>query len=147
MTRGMIVTVLGRLSGVNPDEYDEMSFSDITDNAYYARYVEWAARNGIVQGVGPGLFSADRDVTREQLAVILYNYLRYMGLSLAQSVNADEAFADEDEISNYAREAVAAMQRAGIINGKGGNRFDPKGTASRAEVAAMLERFVSSIVW
>jgi len=147
MTRGMVVTVLGRLSAVNPDEYNEVSFSDINENAYYARYVEWAATNGIVQGVGPGLFNADKDVTREQLAVILYNYLKYMGLTLAESPAGEEDFADDDEISGYAREAVAAMQRAGIINGKGGNRFDPKGTASRAEVAAMLERFVSSIVW
>lgn len=147
MTRGMIVTVLGRLSGINPDEYDEMGFSDINENAYYARYVEWAARNGIVNGVGQGLFFADQDVTREQLAVILHNYIKYMGLNLAQSTIGDEAFADEDEISDYARDGVAAMQRAGIINGKGGNRFDPKGLASRAEVAAMLERLVSSIVW
>jgi len=147
MTRGMIVTVLGRLSGVNPDEYDEISFSDIKDNAYYARYVEWVARNGIAQGAGQGQFLADREVTREQLAVILYNFMKYMGLTLSQSEADNEAFADEEEISNYAREAVAAMQRAGIINGKNGNRFDPNGTASRAEVAAMLERFVSSIVW
>lgn len=147
MTRGMIVTVLGRLSGAIPGEYDSTSFSDVGEGAYYAGYVEWAARNGIVQGVGQGLFSPDQNVTREQLAVILYNYIRYMGLTLPQSTADNEAFADDDEISGYARDGVAAMQRAGIINGKNGNRFDPKGKASRAEVAAMLERLVSSIVW
>ncbi|NLV35326.1 MAG: S-layer homology domain-containing protein, partial [Clostridiaceae bacterium] len=143
MTRGMIVTVLGRLSGAIPEEYEGASFSDVSKNSYYAGYVEWAARNGIVQGVGQGRFSADQDVTREQLAVILYNYIRYMGFEIDQEAVDAADFADGDEISGYARDGVAAMQRAGIINGKGGNRFDPKGKASRAEVAAMLERLIS----
>ncbi len=147
MTRGMIVTVLGRLSGIIPEEYSTTSFSDIKENAYYASYVQWAARNSIVQGVGNNRFSADQEVTREQLAVILYNYSQRMGLALAQVTDSTEPFADKNKISGYAWDAVTAMQRAGIINGKGANRFDPKGKASRAEVSAMLERFVSSIMW
>ena len=70
-----------------------------------------------------------------------------MGFEIDQGVTDTQGFADGDEISAYAIDAVAAMQRAGIINGKDGRRFDPKGKASRAEVAAMLERLISSIVW
>ncbi|NLV36361.1 MAG: S-layer homology domain-containing protein, partial [Clostridiaceae bacterium] len=147
MTRGMIVTVLGRLSGADTGKYDGASFSDVGQGAYYAGYVEWAAKMGIVQGVGQGMFLPDQDVTREQLAVILFNYIKYMGFEIDQGVTDTQGFADGDEISAYAIDAVAAMQRAGIINGKDGRRFDPKGKASRAEVAAMLERLISSIVW
>lgn len=147
MSRGMLVTVLGRLSDIDPNNYKGRSFEDVDPNSYYARYVEWAATNGIVKGNGLGSFFADQDVTREQLAVILYNYMRYMGFDLVEKTTDDHSFVDEGDISGYAKEAVNAMYRAGIIYGKGGNRFDPKGTATRVEVAAMLERFVAGISW
>ena len=147
MTRGMIVTVLGRLSDIVPDDYKGRSFNDVAPNAFYAKYVEWAASNGIIRGNGQGGFLPDQNVTREQLAVILYNYIKYLGLDLIEQNSGDHSFADENNISDFAREAVEALYRAGVINGRSGNLFDPKGTATRAEVAAMLERLIAGISW
>jgi len=147
MTRGMIVTVLGRLSDIAAGDYDGQSFGDVDPNEYYARYIEWAAKNGIIKGDSRGSFFPDQNVTREQLAVILYNYIRFMGFDLIEKNGGNNSFADADDISDYAREAVNAMYRTGVINGKSGNLFDPKGAASRAEVAAMIERFVAGIYW
>lgn len=147
MTRGMIVTVLGRLCDVIAEQYTGQSFKDVDLDAFYARYVEWAARNGIVRGNGQGSFFADAYVTREQLAVILYNFLQYLGLELNEQNSGEHSFADAGDISGFAKEAVMAMYRAGVINGKNGNVFDPQGIASRAEVAAMLERLIRAIKW
>ena len=145
MTRGMFVTALGRLAGVNPDSYQTRSFTDVKTDAYYAAYVEWAAQKGIVSGTGDKLFSPDAPVTREQMAVMMVNYAGQMGYSIPTPLAA-VTFADSDQISAWAAKEVAAMQRAGIVKGKDGNRFDPQASATRAEVSAVLRRFVESVI-
>jgi len=145
MTRGMFVTVIGRLAQADPGAYTESSFTDVRSDAYYRGYVEWARRNSIVSGVGNGRFAPDQPVTREQMAVILYNYAKAAGITLPK-VHEESSFADSGRISAYARDAVAGMQMAGIVNGKGGNVFDPQGTATRAEVAAVLRRFAETAI-
>ena len=145
MTRGMFVTALGRLAGVNPDSYKTRSFTDVKADAYYAAYVEWAVKKNIVKGTGEGLFSPDEPVTREQMAVMMTNYARQMGYSIPAPLTA-ATFADNDKISTWAAKEVAAMQRAGIIKGKDGNCFDPQGNATRAEISAVLRRFVETII-
>ena len=145
MTRGMFVTALGRLAGVNPDSYKTRSFTDVKADAYYAAYVEWAAQKNIVKGTGEGLFSPDEPVTREQTAVMMANYAGQMGYSIPAPLTA-ATFADNDKISTWAAKEVAAMQRAGIIKGKDGNRFDPQANATRAEVSAVLRRFVEIVI-
>jgi|GEM_PF-3045294 len=139
MTRGMVVTVLGRLAGIDIADYAGKSFDDVDTKMYYAPYVKWAAEKGIVYGIGDNKFAPDADVTREQLAAILYRYAEVMGITLPEITTA-AIFDDDANISGYAKEAVAAMQKAAIINGKPGNIFDPQGNATRAEVAAMLHR-------
>ncbi|EEG52778.1 S-layer homology domain-containing protein [Enterocloster asparagiformis] len=145
MTRGMFVTALGRLAGVNPDSYKTRSFTDVKADAYYAAYVEWAAQKNIVKGTGDKLFSPDAPVTREQMAVMMVNYAGQMGYSIPTPLAA-VTFADSDQISAWAAKEVAAMQRAGIVKGKDGNRFDPQASATRAEVSAVLRRFVESVI-
>jgi hypothetical protein len=93
-----------------------------------------------VSGVGGNNFAPDSDITREQMAAILAGYARFMDIDLSKKRNG--VFTDETDISEWAKEAVNAMYAAGILSGKPGNRFDPKGTATRAEVAAMLHRFI-----
>ncbi len=141
MTRGMFVTALGRLANADVSEYKTSSFSDVTAEAYYMGYVEWASKNGIVNGIGDGKFAPDQSITREQMAVIMANYAKVIGFDLPK-VYAENTFADGANISTWAKDAVKAMQIAGVINGKDGNRFDPQGTATRAEVSAVLKRFV-----
>ena len=145
MTRGMFVTALGRLAGVTPENDQSRRFTDVKADAYYAAYVEWAAQKGIVSGTGEGLFTPDAPVTREQMAVMMTNYAQQMGYAIPTPLAA-VTFADNDTISAWAAKEVAAMQRAGIINGKDGNRFDPQASATRAEVSAVLRRFVESVI-
>lgn len=145
MTRGMFVTALGRLAGINPDSYRTGKFTDVKADAYYAPYVNWAASKGIVSGTTDTTFAPDSQITREQMAVILKNYAAKLGYTIPKTLKA-VTFADNAKISSQAKEAVQSMQQAGILAGKTNNRFDPKGTATRAEVATVLRRFVEIII-
>ena len=141
MTRGMFVTVLGRLAGAEVSSYNKSSFNDVKQDAYYMGYIEWASKNNIVKGTGNGTFTPDQAVSREQMAVMIQNYAEVMGLSLPNAYG-ENLFADGAKISTYAKNAVKKMQISGILSGKTGNLFDPQGTATRAEVSAVLHRFV-----
>lgn len=145
MTRGMFVTALGRLAGINPDSYRTGKFTDVKADAYYAPYVNWAASKGIVSGTTDTTFAPDSQITREQMAVILKNYAAKLGYTIPKTLKS-VTFADNAKISSQAKEAVQSMQQAGILAGKTNNRFDPKGTATRAEVATVLRRFVEIII-
>ena len=145
MTRGMFVTALGRLAGINPDSYQTGKFTDVKADAYYAPYVNWAAQTGIVEGVTATTFAPDTNINREQMAVIMKNYAAKLGYDLPQTLKA-VTFADNTQISSWAKDAVKSMQQAGILSGKNGNKFDPKETATRAEVATVLRRFVEIVI-
>ena len=145
MTRGMFVTTLGRLAGINPDSYQTGKFTDVKADAYYAPYVNWAAQTGIVEGITATTFAPDTNINREQMAVIMKNYAAKLGYDLPQTLRA-VTFADNTQISSWAKDAVKSMQQAGILTGKNENKFDPKGTATRAEVATVLRRFVEIVI-
>ena len=145
MTRGMFVTTLGRLAGINPDSYQTGKFTDVKADAYYAPYVNWAAQTGIVEGITATTFAPDTNINREQMAVIMKNYAAKLGYDLPQTLKA-VTFADNTQISSWAKDAVKSMQQAGILAGKNENKFDPKGTATRAEVATVLRQFVEIVI-
>jgi hypothetical protein len=144
MTRGMFLTVLGRLANVDVDSYNESSFNDVKSDAYYMGYIEWAIKNNIIKGIGNGNFAPEQAITREQMAVIMSNYAKIMDIKLTQT-HGENTFADSANISAYAKDAVQQMQMEGILRGKNGNLFDPQGTATRAEISAVLHRFVELI--
>jgi hypothetical protein len=139
----MLVTVLGRLAGADTGKYTASSFSDVAEGQYYTAFVEWAKESGIVGGIGDNLFAPDSNVTREQMAAILAAYARFMDIDLPKKRSG--VFADEADISPWATDAVNAMYAAGILNGKPGELFDPKGEATRAEVAAVMHRFSMAV--
>ena len=141
MTRGMFVTALGRLANADVSGYTKSSFTDVKNDAYYMGYIEWANKNNIVNGIGDYKFAPDQSITREQMAVIMTGYAKTIGFTLPK-VHVENTFADNGNISAYAKEAVKQMQMAGVISGKNGNLYDPQGTATRAEVSAVLRRFV-----
>lgn len=145
ITRGMFVTALGRLAGIDPAAYSSSRFTDVPVTDYYASYVAWAASKGIVTGTGETTFSPDAAVTREQMAVILQRYAQELGSPLPLSREA-ESFADEDQVSRGMKDAVRAVQQANIMNGKGSHCFCPGETATRAEAAAVLRRFVEIVI-
>lgn len=143
MTRAMLVTVLYRLEG-EPAGTGSSSFSDVCSGSYYEKAVAWAAANGIVTGTGSTSFSPDAKVTREQLAAILYRYAQYKKLDTDAGAKLD-SFSDAGNVSGYASEALSWAVSEGLINGASG-RLMPKGDATRAQVAAILHRFVENVM-
>lgn len=134
MSRAMLATVLYRMSGETAEAGS--SFGDVSSSAYYAAAVNWASSKGIVNGTDRGMFSPDLSITREQLAAMLYRY------ATEPSVSADlSAYTDAVSISPYAEKAVEWCVAKGILSGKSATRLAPQDTATRAECAAMLQRF------
>ncbi|MDR1536406.1 MAG: S-layer homology domain-containing protein [Clostridiales bacterium] len=142
MTRGMAVTVLGRYANVDSSKYSSSRFSDVAADNYCMPFAAWAKSMGIAEGIGGGLFAPDSNITRQNLALLLYNFAGSLNIEIEKK--SDPAyFSDDSDIDDYAREAVYAMRGIGVISGKPGNIADPKANAERAEVAAMLYRFSS----
>jgi len=140
LTRGMIVTVLGRLASVDTAKYKRSSFSDVDENIYYAPYVKWAAEIGIAEGRN-GKFSPEDFINRQDFTLMLNLYSEYMWYELPV-INVKANFTDANKISSYARDAVYIMQQAGVISGKENNMLDPMANITRAEFSAMLHRFM-----
>lgn len=141
-TRGMVVTVLYRLE--NQSSTSAASFTDVASGAYYANAVAWANANGIVSGYGSGKFGPNDKVTREQLAAILYRYAQYKKYDVS-GANSLDGYTDVQSVSSYAVPALQWANAAGVVTGKSGSKLDPKGNATRAEVAAMLMRFCENV--
>lgn len=141
-TRGMVVTVLYRLE--NQPSTSAASFTDVASGAYYANAVAWANANGIVSGYGSGKFGPNDKVTREQLAAILYRYAQYKKYDVS-GANSLDGYTDVQSVSSYAVPALQWANAAGVVTGKFGSKLDPKGYATRAEVAAMLMRFCENV--
>ena len=143
-TRGMVVTVLYRLE--NQPSTSAAAFTDVASGAYYANAVAWANANGIISGYGSGKFGPNDKVTREQLAAILYRYAQYKkyDVSVGEDTNI-LSYNDAQSISSYAIPAIQWACGAGVVTGKSGSKLDPKGNATRAEVAAMLMRFCENV--
>jgi len=146
MTRGMFVTALGRLANADISAYKQSGFTDVKADAYYMGYIEWGVKNNILVGIGGGKFDPDGLVTREQMAVIMDRYATAIGFKLPE-VHTQNVFADNAKIGAWAAPSVKRIQMAGIIQGKSKNLYDPQGTATRAEVSAVLRRFVELAIF
>jgi len=144
MNRAMLATVLYRLGGEAEAGFTN-PFSDVTAGEWYTDGVVWAAHYGIVQGVGDTSFSPEASVTREQIAVMLYRYaMEY--LEASDSASGDlAAFSDAANISSWAVQGISWAVDNGILNGMGDGALYPNSTATRAEVATMLQRFSTMI--
>lgn len=137
MTRGMFVTVLHRMSGKAAGG-GSISFLDVRDGDYYTDAVLWAAENEVVKGYTEDAFVPDDSVTREMMAVILYRYAAILGLDTGSAEL--ESFSDRASVSDWAAPAMGWAVSNGLITGKPGGLLDPQGTATRAEVSAILYR-------
>lgn len=149
MNRGMLVTVLGRIWSQNNGSLDvenSATFGDVNADAYYSNYVKWAAANGIATGVGNGEFAPGTPITREQLVSMIYNYAKYAGIDVTDASGSTiEGYGDSDQISDWAATAMAWAVHKGLLSGKGNGSLDPKGTATRAEVAKIIEAFMQQV--
>ncbi|MEG1577713.1 MAG: S-layer homology domain-containing protein, partial [Oscillospiraceae bacterium] len=145
MTRGMFVTVLGRLAGANPAEYGETPFTDVTADSWYGGYAAWASKNNIVGGIGEKLFDPGAPVSREQMCVMLVRYLEWAKIILPVA-ESEQNFADQSEISTWAEQAIRQLVAAGIIKGTESGALRPGAEASRAEVATIYARLIEAIL-
>ena len=136
----MMATILWRMEG-SPAPKGKNSFTDVEAGKWYADAITWTAENGIFAGYGKDKFGPDDPITREQLAAIFYRYADYKGYDLTVKGNLDK-FKDADKITDYAKTAMQWAVGSGLMKGKSGNLLDPQGTATRAEIAAMLHRFI-----
>ena len=138
--RGMMATILWRMEG-SPVPKGKNSFTDVEAGKWYADAITWTAENGIFAGYSKDKFGPDDPITREQLAAIFYRYADYKGYDLTVKGDLDK-FKDADKITDYAKTAMQWAVGSGLVKGKSGNLLDPQGTATRAEIAAMLHRFI-----
>lgn len=156
MTRGMFITVLGRLEGIDLDFWGGKDaprfFDDVPSSQYYAPYISWAVCNGIADGMSPSTFLPDAPITREQMAKLIAFYVQHMRHELTAPQDADipESFADAERISGWAKESVDVLRQMGILNGlpdeTGGISFVPAKSSTRAECAAVFCRINSALV-
>lgn len=140
MTRGMFVTVLGRMAGVDTEQYaGQSAFTDVDPQQYYAPYVAWAAKHGITSGTGEGTFSPDALITREMLATFFVRYFEIFNVAHKAGTGSDTEPKDLDNVSDWAKESVLKLWKMGLLNGDGKN-FNPAANATRAEAATLCMR-------
>lgn len=140
MTRGMFVTVLGRIAGVDPAKYTgEPAFSDVPESKYYAPYVAWASKYGITLGVDEEHFDPNGKINRQQMAAFLVRYFDAFDVNLETDANITTIPADLDTVSDYAKDSVLRLWKTGMLNGDGTN-FNPKSSATRAQTATLCMR-------
>lgn len=140
MTRGMFVTVLGRIAGVDPTKYEgEPAFSDVPESKYYAPYIAWASKYGITLGVDETHFDPNAKINRQQMAAFFVRYFEAFDVDYETDANITTIPADLDTVSDYAKDAVLKLWKNGLLNGDGTN-FNPKSSASRAQTATLTMR-------
>lgn len=137
LTRAMFVTVLGQLAQIDEADYPAVSFSDVVPGSWYAPYVEWAAQQDIVSGIGDGRFDPEAPITREQMASIIARYVQSTGKTLP-TIAAPVVLQDMDAVSGWALDGVELMRMTGIISGDDRGYFNPLGLATRAQAATVF---------
>ena len=142
-TRAQLVTILYRLEG-QPAPSGDSGFSDVAAGTWYTDAVAWAAENGIVNGVSETEFAPGKDITREQLATILFRYAEAKGYDVSARVDLS-AYPDANQIQSYAAESVAWAVAEGLIQGFEDNTLRPAGNATRAQIATILMRFCEGV--
>ena len=138
-SRAMIAVTLWRMEG-EPAAKGANPYTDVENGAWYTEAITWANENGIAEGYGNGCFQPETPVTREQLAAFFYRYAAYKGYDITITGSIDH-FNDKDNVSEWAKDTMAWAVGYGLIGGKDNNMLDPQGEATRAEFAAMLQRF------
>lgn len=137
ITRGQFVSVLGRMLNVNVNDYKDQNFKDVKSGMYYSPYIAWANKVGIVSGVGQEKFAPDKELTREEMAVMMTKFLKVSGKNL-NAKGKTNAFKDDAKIQGWAKDSVKEMARLGLVSGMGDDNFAPKTPFTRAQVAQVL---------
>ncbi len=142
LTRGMFVTILHRVEG-EPKAENGVTFKDVPADQYYAKAIEWASANGIVNGISETEFAPDVEVTRQQMAAMLARYAAYKKIEV--SAEGDVTYTDSDQIADYAKNAVNIAKKLGILIGNADGSFAPNRNATRAEAATLFIRLIGTL--
>lgn len=145
LTRAMFVSVLGRASGVDVSAYTESGFADVNMGTYYGGYVKWASENGIVAGIGDGKFAPNAYITREEIATMLTNYMKYKGEGPVGAWAIQLTYTDLDKVSDWAGEGVMFTTMKAYLSGYPDGSFGPQKYATRAEAAALMDRYLTPV--
>ena len=141
--RAMVVTILYRLAG-EPDVSGDVGFTDVAPGLWYTNAVTWAAEKGIVNGISATEFAPSGDLSREQLATVLYRYAEGMGYDVSASADLS-GFPDADQIQSYATQALSWAVAEGLLQGFEDDSLQPQSTATRAQIATILMRFCETV--
>lgn len=141
ITRAMAVTVLWRMDGENDAKDQQLTFNDVDPQGYYSDAVRWGVSTGIVQGYSDISFGPDRLISREEFATIMKRYAGYKNIDTSETADLS-GFVDSETIADWAEESVSWAVGYGLISGKNDGMLDPKGFTTRAEAAAILQRFL-----
>ncbi|MDF2822588.1 MAG: putative phosphoesterase, partial [Clostridiales bacterium] len=147
VTRAQFTKMVFGASGLDNsvlEGYKVSDFEDVSSNTWYASYVMWASKNGIANGVGDNKFDPDASITREQMTVMLHNFIKFSEVKLVS--HSVEEFKDNELISSWAFDAVNYINSVSIIDGKGDGTFDPAKPATRAEAAKVVATFIQSLL-
>jgi hypothetical protein len=142
LSRAMLVTILWRMEDTSAAIGGKV-FSDVMPGQWYSDAVAWASANSIISGYGDGRFGPDDYITREQLAAILFNFAHYKKMDTSVSDYSTAAYTDMDTVSDWARDAMKWANAKGLISGRSATTLAPLGYATRAEAAAILQRFLA----
>lgn len=138
ITRAEFVKIIASIAKADVSGYSSTSFNDVNSADWYAKYIAWACDKGIVSGADKGTFNPNGNISRQDMAVIIQRYVENAAKTQLKKNTGEAAFADNNNIASYAKDAVSMMQQAGIINGREGNLFAPTDHATRAEACKML---------
>lgn len=145
ITRAEFAQILANMSGADLSTYTSSSFADVKITAWYSKAVSWAYSNGVVMGTD-GKFNPDAFITRQDMALMLDRYTEKIARTTLPATISAITFADQSSVADYAKEAVSAMQQAGIISGRSNNTFDPKANATRAECSKMIALLLQNLI-
>ena len=145
LTRGMVVTVLGRMAGVKTADYAGTSFSDVKAGSWYAPYVQWASKQGLVKGYEDGTFKPEQNVTREEMVTMLFRCWQSEGNTYKTDVTALNAYKDSAKVSSWALPAMRWAAANGVVNGVGDSMLEPQGQATRAQFAKIIMVYLENL--
>ena len=142
LTRGMVVTILCRMDGGKPELTGV--FSDVKPKKWYAGYVGWASKNGLVNGYSDGTFKPEANITRQEMAAVISRYIEYAGIRMPRRFTAPAEFTDTAKIGKWAKTHVETLRRAGIFNGDAAGKYNPQSEITRAETATVVMNLISA---
>ena len=145
LTRAMVVTIMGRAAGIKAAEYTGTSFKDVEEGDWYAPYVQWGSKQGLVAGYADGTFKPNQNVTREEMVSLLYRFWMSQGHVYKTNTDVLKDFKDADTVASWSESAMCWAVENGVVSGVGGGKLNPKGQATRAQFARIMMVYLEKL--